>query len=363
MEVLYERGHTYKRVSHYYKMKKFRTHLVISNLDSEKIKKISTDSFQYHLSPEPTNCYWESIDGSSSLYSPSGKSNKYINPNDIQLNELIILSNSEEQAEDILSIIHGGVLLAYPEPSLISGFVFLEEYNVDKNSLYEKPDFHIYYKKIDNVAFGCEVASLSILEPSICYAIEKYKVSLELDSFTPRSADPQYGQVFEHYDIKHCTHTRSAFAIIAAFSVIEELGLEIRSSSKNKRFNNNETGEWNPTVLMDINDRLEKSGISSDMTFDWIYRGSPTEIEKEFKPYFGYDSEWIKYGSAIRDKTLTFPEAIHNASLLRNFYAAHKFCDLTKYISPYDVFNVQCLARKLILHKLGLWNKMINRNK
>lgn len=129
----------------------------------------------------------------------------------------------------------------------------------------------------------------------------------------------------------------------------KELGLDIRSSNKKLRFTNNETGEWNSIVLSDINKRLNDSGITSDKTFDWIYRGKPTSIEKEIKPFFGFDSKWIVYGEDVRDQTLTFPEAIHNASYLRNFIAAHKFNELTQCISPYDVFNIQSLARELIL--------------
>ncbi|WP_029034967.1 hypothetical protein [Salinimicrobium terrae] len=195
------------------------------------------------------------------------------------------------------------------------------------------------------------------------YALEKLKISLELLSFSPQSADPMYGQIFDHYAFEKQNHTRAAFAIIAAFSAIEELGLEIRSSAKNPRFLNSEKGQWNPKVLKNVLLRLEKKGIKESDTFDWIFRGEQTAIEKNIKPYFGIDSEWIKYGEKVRDKTLTFPEALHNASYLRNYIAAHKFKELTEFISPYDVFNVQMLARKLILESLGLWQTMLGRNK
>lgn len=98
------------------------------------------------------------------------------------------------------------------------------------------------------------------------------------------------------------------------------------------------------------------------MTFDWVYRGEPTRIEQNIKPYFGFDSEWTKYGKEVRDKTLTLPEAIHNASYLRNYITAHKFNELIQHISPYDVYNLQSLSRILIVHTLGLWDDMINRH-
>jgi hypothetical protein len=97
------------------------------------------------------------------------------------------------------------------------------------------------------------------------------------------------------------------------------------------------------------------------MTFDWIFRGEKSNVENDLTPYFGIDSLWCDFGDEVRDKTLTFPEAIHNASYLRNFIASHKFNKLTQYINPYDVFNVQSLARKLFLEKTKFWEKLITR--
>ncbi len=51
------------------------------------------------------------------------------------------------------------------------------------------------------------------------------------------------------------------------------------------------------------------------------------------------------------DKQMTFPEAILYANRLRNWYSAHKFTAHTKYLNPYDVFNVQNLARQFFYIK------------
>ncbi|WP_289037769.1 hypothetical protein [uncultured Zobellia sp.] len=347
-------------------MSKYRTHLIVSLNDGEIIKGLKFPNHSLILHNEPTTCFWESKDVKSYSYYTGGIDRKDVRDNDIPQYELIIQSESEEHTEDLLSIIHGGMLLAYPEPSLTNHFTFITEID-EADETYEKmyleQSFKNNFKRLENLGFGCQLANVIINEKKSIYALEKYKVSLELSSFTPHSANPIYGQVFKNYDVRHQNHTRSAFAIISAFSVIEELGLEIRSSSKKPRFTDKNKGTWNEKVLKNIEERLEKSGISNDMTFDWIYRGSPTRIEDELKPFFGFDSQWVKYRDDIRDKTLTFPEAIHNASYLRNFIAAHKFNELTQYISPYDVFNIQSLARQLILRKLGLWETMLNRYK
>ncbi|MFD1294962.1 hypothetical protein ACFQ5N_14050 [Lutibacter holmesii] len=341
-------------------MKKFRTHLIVDLKDSTIIENLIFEYMELLLLTESSNSFFSSKDGMRQSFYTYGKSTEDITPNDdIPLNELIIIADNEEKAEDLLSLIHCGILLAYPEPGLTNNFTFLKEYKESENEWYKEKPFIKHYQKIENIGFGCIVANKAIKSKQLCYAIEKYKVSLDLNSFTPHSANPRYGQVFEHYDVKHNYHTRGAFAIISAFSVIEELELEIRSSNKNPRFLNTETGEWNPKVLENIEKRLEKSEIDSKLTFDWIYRGNPTRIEQDIKPFFGFDSEWVKYGAEVRDKTLTIPEAIHNVSYLRNFIAAHKFRELTQYISPYDIFNTQTLARLLILRKMKLWETML----
>jgi hypothetical protein len=344
-------------------MTNFRTHLIINLKDSKLVDTLdfSETNFTLEYRPEPTNCYWEVEKGE--IYYTGGKDllEDFSDRVEYPQNELIINAENEDIAENALSLLKGGILLAYPNPSTTLLKLFVSEFKETDSEYYKKGTN--YFQKIENIGFGCQILEKIINNKECCYALEKYKVSLELYSFSPHSADPMYGQVFDHYNYKKQTHTRSAFAIISAFSVIEELGLEIRSSAKNPRFLNPEKGEWNPKVLENIQRRLNSIGIENTWDFDWIFRGEQTKVEKDFKPYFGYDSEWTKYGDKVRDKTLTFPEAIHNASYLRNFIASHKFKELTEFISPYDVFNLQCLARKLILENLGFWKMMLGRYK
>jgi len=343
-------------------MNVYRTHIIVDQKDSTKIRQLKLDDCSFLLNPEPSDCYWEAKDGKSETHYSRGRGTDFSKPDEIPQNELLIKAESEEKAEDLLSIIHGGMLLAYPEPNLTHRFLNVKEYIESENDWYREEPFVKYLKKFENIAFGCHLASQAILDRKLIYAIEKYKVSLTLASFTPHSAHPKFGQVFDNQNIKHNFHVRAAFAIISAFSVIEELDLEVRSGSKNPRFTDPDNGIWNEKVLSNISKRLKESRINEDLTFDWVYRGTPTRIEEEIKPFFGYDSEWVVYGEDVRDKTLSFPEAIHNASYLRNYFSAHKFNDLTQYISPYDVFNTQSLARQLILRKMTLWEVMLHLN-
>lgn len=337
-------------------MKRYRSHLILFSRDSALIKSLNFDNLEIDLEirPEPTGTFWKSADGHSESW--------YREPKEIPLlkgkipaDELIILAENEGIAEDILSTIKGGILLAYPDFNNFSLAADLNSVEEIPSETYKDEYFRKYYKQVDHVGYGCRVLKEAYKRADFQYAIEKFKLSLKINSMTPHSANPKYGQMFEHYDLDKSYHTSGAFAITAAFSVVEELGLEVRSSSKKKRFLDNEKGIWNPSVLNDIEQRLKKIGITKKDTFDWIFRGDKTEIEKDLKPYFGYDSEWTKLNEEVRDKTLTFPEAIHNLSYLRNFISSHKFRNLTQYISPYDIYNAQSLARNLILRSLGLW--------
>ncbi|PKD44483.1 hypothetical protein [Rhodohalobacter barkolensis] len=337
-------------------MKRYRSHLILSHRDSKLIKSLNFDNHKIDLeiSPDPTGTFWKSSDGCSESWH---KEPKETPPSEgtLPADELIIVAENEGIAEDILSTIKGGILLAYPDFNNFPLTADLNSVEEISSELYKDEYFRNYYKQVDRVGYGCRVLKESYESAEFQYAIEKFKLSLKINSMTPHSANPKYGQMFEHYDLDKSYHTSGAFAITAAFSVVEELGLEVRSSSKNPRFLDSEKGTWNPSVLNDIEERLKKVGVTKKDTFDWVFRGDKTEVEKELKPYFGYDSEWTKLNEEVRDRTLTFPEAIHNLSYLRNFIASHKFRKLTQYISPYDIFNAQSLARNLILRSLGLW--------
>lgn len=339
-------------------MKTFRTFCVVSLQETDKIKLLlGSDSIMMFLN-DPVKRYWQSIDGKGELaLTFAGKSYEPSKELILQ-NEVLIYCVDTNEAEKIASTIHGGILLAYPDPLAANKPIEIDEIANDFNNLlYSEKWYFDRFVKRNNFYFGTLVWKIARNDESSLYAIEKYKLSLFLDSFTPHSANPKYGQLFENYNAQYSYHTKAAFAIITAFSAIEELGLEIRSSQKNPRFLDNKKGEWNPIVIADIKNRLNDIGILETEIIDWVFRGKPTRVEEDMLPYFGVDSEWID-GKNVRDKSLSFPEALHNVSYLRNFIAAHKFNELTEFISPYDVFNAQNLTRRLILNKLGLWEKI-----
>ncbi len=341
----------------------FRTYCIVTQQETQKISALHKNDNRLVFKPDPTKCYWQSPDGKSFSHFLYPDRESIVSANEILENEFLLQVANEEEAESIVSTILGGIALAYPDSHFVNTEPELLELTNDFNeAIYRERWYCDKFKKFDHFLFGNLVWKIAEKNTVLLYAIEKYKLSLALSSFNPHYASPRYGKLFNHYENKFSYHTKAAFAIITAFSAIEEMSLDIRSSQQKHRFVNAEKGVWNPIVLEDITNRLLQINIKPDDRIDWIYRGQPSKIELALKPYFGIDSDWVD-GKDVRDKSLTYPEAIHNASYLRNYIAAHKFNELTANINPYDVFNVQNLLRRLILTKMDLWETLVRRNK
>ena len=184
------------------------------------------------------------------------------------------------------------------------------------------------------------------------YATHKLSHSYETEAITPWSTHPAHGQMFEKHSGEFSDHVRTSTAINLAFSAIEELNLQVKSSREKPRWLDNEY-TWNPTVLKDIKARLERAGINPERTVDWVVRGSETEpaIQPARNRFSSYSD-----GKTIRDIELSLPDAIHACSFLRNYMTAHAFGGETPLLGPYEVYNVQQVARLLILSKCGVWN-------
>ena len=175
-------------------------------------------------------------------------------------------------------------------------------------------------------------------------------MSYETEAISPWSTHPRYGQIFDKHSGEFSDHVRSSVAVNLAFSAIEELNLEVRSSREKPRWLDKEY-TWNPSVLMDLRSRLEEAGINPDATVDWILRGEKNELA--IQPIRDRPSRYSD-GLAVRDIELSLPDAIHACSYLRNYVTAHAFGRDTPLLGPYEVYNVQQVARLLVLWRCGL---------
>lgn len=330
---------------------KFYTNFLVNLSVEEYINQLEFNNIKLSCINEPTGKHFQGTDNRSFI--TNSQRQKRSNQNEVPLKLLIIEAKSKEVAEDFISILFSSCYIQ--SPGLFLSDLFNQITEITK-LFYDKKFIDIIkpnFNQFPHLQQALEITKRTIDNNELVYALEKFKLSRIIYSLDIHSAHPKYGDLFKSVFIQRSTHTEQAFAIISAFSVIEELGLEVRSSSKNVRFINNATGEWNPVVLKDVQQRLKDANVDEDDTIDWIFRGNKSSIEEEIKPYFGKDSIWCEYDN-VRDKTLFFPEAIHNASYLRNFIASHKFNKMTKFLNPYDVLNVQNLARQLLLRKIGI---------
>ncbi|NOW94760.1 hypothetical protein [Mucilaginibacter sp. SG564] len=272
--------------------------------------------------------------------------------------EVLILAESEAMAENVFSLMYSSSLLAYPDKYKIKSTSGLREVRNSETIDFIGSSFGDYFIRNEYLYIGVLILLKSWGSPSNLYSIEKYEVTLGLDSFTPHSANPIYGQVFDNFNPSYHYHVIASYAIICAFSIIEEIGLEIRSSATKQRFiKEGASSVWNPVIYNETDDRLKEVGLSASYNFPWVERGAETEVQKDIKPKFGAPA--YPGHPEIRDVNMELIEAIHRCSYIRNFIAAHKFKMLTQFISPYDVYNVQCVSRLLLVHKLGLWNNLL----
>jgi len=344
-------------------MNGFRTWLVCEPRYASLIEKITIgDEFTLSTSDDPSFRHWCSTDGNAVTIIEQECSNeeeKMQAQNFVRAKEVIINCEKEETADNFVSLIHAGILLGYPMNLNFHPISETCEVGYIKNELLRKSPMHKWFTYHENVFYGCLLAKRAWRNPSVRYAMHKWRLSLDLDSFTPHSASPRQGQIFPTHYPDDTYHVKAAFAVIAAFSAIEELGLEVRSSAKKPRFVGDAKDQWNPDVFEDIEKRLREIGIDPSEKFEWVVRGQQRTIENEFKPVLGKGSSWGN-DDDVRDRTLSIVDAIHYSSLVRNFIAAHKFSKFVGELGPYDVFNVQSIARRLIMSSLGVWMKGID---
>ena len=275
--------------------------------------------------------------------------------------EVIIYAANLKTAEYACHLIHASHTLVYGDiPGVFNDRTFPNVLPENESELGDPEDFLIKheinslknsYHHISGFDTAVEIAAKASYRKKSQFAIIKWYLSVYLTNIPSIELNP-----FEAYE----TYKPSkwpieqvwlANSINAAYSAIEELQLQVKSSSKNPRFIQK---KWNPKVLNELRARLIKSNINPDRKIHWYIRGSKTRINEK-KPVTALNKAEWNYG-AVRDVYITIPDAIDYASWLRSFACAHKFSDITSSISAYDVANCQQIARRLILESLKFWH-------
>ena len=212
----------------------------------------------------------------------------------------------------------------------------------------------------NSVPLFFKLVSKSSNDKYLSNAIVKYQLSTEIYS-------KNYMDLNEVVDWKTTNYNylqiRFAYAIITAYSVIEELDLSINVNVSSEKSSKLKNGSWNPEVLEDIIKRLKSSNINVEEDFVWMIRGDETEIERKKPINVTKRSEWADPPNIesplfikINDGYVYLPDAINYISFLRSSISSHRVGDRINNLSIFDVANAQHLARRLILEKTGLWN-------
>ena len=202
-----------------------------------------------------------------------------------------------------------------------------------------------------NLPISCIIAAKASQKNVYQYAIFKYLQSCRTKPLGARSLDPQSewepGKAVSKLPEDHVLY---ANAITLAYSVLEELSLDIRASSE---VPSRIGGLLNPEVEKNLKERLTNARINLSESILWHLRDTPTRIERVRKPPSLKKCEWT--GFKVRDVYLNIIEAIAYSSWLRSKISAHRLSKLAKSLTIYDVANVQHLARRLLLEVLGFW--------
>lgn len=337
--------------------------MVASLQQSEAIATINrTPDWSLAVADDPSYRHWATSDkGGISTLTANGATEERLAQFEglgyRRCHEILIRARDSSVAENVASLIRVGTLLAYPDTTRAPAHEATSEVTDKLRPEFLRGDpFTHWFSLQQDALYGCRVAERAWGDQSLMYAIEKYRLSLRLDSFTPHSAAPRHGQVFATQYPELSYHVNAGFAVVAAFSVVEELGLEIRSSQKKPRWTDKEQGIWNPVVREEAESRLSERGVDLSETVWWLYRGDPSPLEQGIVPQLGAKTDYAD-GEVVRDREIEVVDALHKASYIRNFVVAHKFSELAQHLGPYDVHNVQLLARRLILSCLGLYKQ------
>ncbi len=267
--------------------------------------------------------------------------------------EVIVLASKWEMAQKATNLIYSALVLIEGDSmaDILSAQPPIAHSRDDKQltglRAPRRPMTNEYYLSTPEIPNACLLAVRAGARRHLAYAITKYHVSCQIYSIPYVDLEP-----FRTPNIRlspfHNDHVRFATSIILAYSVIEELGLEIRASQS--RPSRLESGEWNPKVRSDLEYRLIKARIDIHEDITWLSRGPSTNVERIRPVKSRFKSSWSE--GAVRDSEVELVEAIARASWLRSKVSSHAFTELAKSLSPYDVANVQSVARRLLLSVL-----------
>jgi hypothetical protein len=265
--------------------------------------------------------------------------------------EIVISTSSWQMAQKVLDLIVGCSLLVHGDPPFFSTRLIAWNEQV--------PELAGIFRNIKEACFSttqfpraCTLAARASRSSRFIYAIAKYQQSMSLYSVSSMDLAPSEVENLKLSSIPN-DHVMFGYALIAAYSVLEDLGVELRATREQpSRLN----GEWNPVVRQNLEKRLVRNHVNLNEPILWMIRGTSTRIERKMGFAKPKRATWA--GGLVRDGEINVADAIARASFLRSKVASHKTEKLLSSLSPYDVVNVQDLARRLVLDALNDKNRL-----
>ncbi len=272
--------------------------------------------------------------------------------------EVVIRAKTEDKAQRAADLIHAARLvldasnvLSHIYPGEHAPIWPLQKNDRSKSGIDESENVTHQRVMTMNIPLACLIAARASWRLQYVYGLAKLRLSLETFSLPTVELDPYHSDNMPKSLLPE-DHVRLAFAIVTAYSCIEELELEVRASSKNPSILPN--GSWNPVVRNDLEKRLIRSHINLNEIFLWILRGGRTRIERKRTPNVVRAAKWAR--RHVRDGDMAVIDAINYTSFLRSTVAAHRTDKhMVRVLSVYDVANAQSIARRLLLEKLRYW--------
>lgn len=273
---------------------------------------------------------------------------------------LLLLETEQTEADNIIQLVCAAYVILEGFPVIKNPPAYGFELSDDEadreitfENLFRSDGLFQWFTYGHRLPVAVAIAAEAWRNKKLIYAIHKLAQSYETECVTPWSMHPLSGQVFEKHTDNFASHVGTSVAINLAYSAIEELDLGVKASGEVPRSIGEGTFVWNPKVLGPFKGRLRKAGIDPERTIDWVTRGDQSEV-----PVYEMLNQLSEHsdGVEVRDRQVSVPDTINFCEYLRNTMTAHAFSSKTNRLGPYEVYNVQQVARFLILSKCNLWN-------
>ena len=253
--------------------------------------------------------------------------------------EIWIEAETDSIAYGIADLLISAIAVVDFVPQIDLGFI-LHNLGFDDHSIIESPSSAVFWD--DNLFSACKLVKKALASEELEFALYKYFVAQEIYPIHPMDLDPRE-DFFDRLYLP-TIQTMIGNAVIASFSVLEELGLKENASKENPSIIQS---KWNPKVYDELCVRLTKHNVDPYAKIPWLSRG---EFRRPFISQIDSSEicEWSD-DTFILDFNIKIVDAVFETSHIRSRKAAHGNRGKISLLSVYDIENANALARHILL--------------